>query len=120
MTRELNIVLVCDQYTGRHISVEILKDIGFNEVKISRNLVLHIDSDNNRYANLKQLLFLIRNTGMKASVVGVENIDQYLLVKQVDESVLQQGFYLHRPLEKQALIETLRGTNRRKNEEENN
>ena len=120
MTRDLNIVLVCDQYTGRHISVEILKDIGFNEVKISRNLVLHIDSDNNRYANLKQLLFLIRNTGMKASVVGVENIDQYLLVKQVDESVLQQGFYLHRPLEKQALIETLRGANRRRSDEENN
>ena len=118
MTKELNIVLVCDQYTGRHISVEILKDIGFNEVKISRNVVLHIDSDNNRYANLKQLLYLIRNTGMKASVVGVENIDQYLLIKQVDETVSQQGFYLYRPLEKQALIEALRGSNRRRSEDE--
>ena len=118
MTKELNIVLVCDQYTGRHISVEILKDIGFNEVKISRNVVLHIDSDNNRYANLKQLLYLIRNLGMKASVVGVENIDQYLLIKQVDETVSQQGFYLYRPLEKQALIEALRGSNRRRSEDE--
>lgn len=118
MTKELNIVLVCDQYTGRHISVEILKDIGFNEIKVSRNVVLHIDSDNNRYANLKQLLYLIRNMGMKASVVGVENIDQYLLIKQVDESVSQQGFYLYRPLEKQALIEALRGANRRHNEDE--
>ena len=119
MTRELNIVLVCDQYTGRHISLEVLKDIGFNEIKISRNLVLHIDSDNNRYANLKQLLYLIRNMGMKASVVGVENIDQYLLIKQVDESALQQGFYHYRPLEKQALIDALRGANRRRNEEDN-
>ena len=118
MTRELNIVLVCDQYTGRHISVEILKDIGFNEVKVSRNVVLHIDSDNNRYANLKQLLYLIRNMGMKASVVGVENIDQYLLIKQVDETVSQQGFYLYRPLEKQALIEALRSSNRRRSEDE--
>ena len=118
MTKELNIVLVCDQYTGRHISVEILKDIGFNEIKVSRNAVLHIDSDNNRYANLKQLLYLIRNTGMKASVVGVENIDQYLLIKQVDETVSQQGFYHFRPLEKQALIEALRGANRRRSEDE--
>ena len=118
LTKELNIVLVCDQYTGRHVSLEILKDIGFNEIKISRNLVLHIDSDNNRYANLKQLLYLIRNLGMKASVVGVENIDQYLLIKQVDDSVLQQGFYLYRPLEKEALVEVLRGTNRRKSEKD--
>ena len=118
MTRELNIVLVCDQYTGRHISLEILKDIGFNEIKISRNAVLHIDSDNNRYANLKQLLYLIRNMGMKASVVGVENIDQYLLIKQVDESVLQQGFYHYRPLEKQALVDALRGANKHRNDDE--
>ena len=118
MTKELNIVLVCDQYTGRHVSVEILKDIGFNEVKISRNLVLHIDSDNQRYANLKQLLYLIHNMGMKASVVGVENIDQYLLIKQVDEAVSQQGFYLYRPLEKQALIEALRGANRRRSDDD--
>jgi len=117
-TKELNIVLVCDQYTGRHVSVEALKDIGFTEVKISRSVVLHIDSDNNRYANLKELLFLIRNNGLKASVVGVENIDQYLLIKQADENVLQQGFYLYRPLEKEALIEALRGANRHKSEED--
>ena len=55
---------------------------------------------------------------MKASVVGVENIDQYLLIKQVDETVSQQGFYLYRPLEKQALIEALRGSNRRRSEDE--
>ena len=118
MTKELNIVLTCDQYTGRNISVEILKDIGFNEVKISRNLVNHIDSDNQRLANLKQLLTLIRNLGMKASVVGVENIDQYLLIKQIDDTVLLQGFYFFRPLEKQALIEAIRSTNRRKVEDE--
>ena len=56
--------------------------------------------------------------GMKASVVGVENIDQYLLIKQVDESVLQQGFYHYRPLEKQALVDALRGANRHRNDDE--
>ena len=117
MTKDLNIVLVCDQYTGRNVSLEILKDIGFNEVKISRNLVLHIDSDNQRYANLKQLLHLVHSLGLKASVVGVENIDQYLLIKQIDDSILLQGFYFHRPLEKQALIETVRSVNRRRGDD---
>ena len=116
--RELNIVLVCDQYTGRYISIEILKEIGFDEVKISRNLVNHIDSDNQRYNALKALLQLIRRFDMKASIVGVENIDQYLLIKEVEQDVLLQGFYFFRPLEKQALIEALRGTNRYKKADE--
>ena len=118
MLRDLNIVLVCDQYTGRYISIEILKEIGFHEVKISRNLVNHIDSDNQRYNSLKALLQLIRRFDMKASIVGVENIDQYLLIKEVDPDVLLQGFYFFRPLEKQALIEALRGTNRYKKADE--
>ena len=117
--RDLNIVLVCDQYTGRYISIEILKEIGFDEVKISRNLVNHIDSDNQRFNSLKQLLLLINRFDMKASIVGVENIDQFLLIKEVGVDVLLQGFYFFRPLEKQALIETLRGTNKfRKADEE--
>ena len=118
MLRDLNIVLVCDQYTGRYISIEILKEIGFDEVKISRNLVNHIDSDNQRFNSLKQLLLLINKFDMKASIVGVENIDQFLLIKEVGVDVLLQGFYFFRPLEKMALIETLRGTNRYKKADE--
>lgn len=118
MLRDLNIVLVCDQYTGRYISIEILKEIGFDEVKISRNLVNHIDSDNQRFNSLKQLLLLINRFDMKASIVGVENIDQFLLIKEVGVDALLQGFYFFRPLEKQALIETLRGTNRFKKADE--
>ena len=112
MAKELNIILVCDQYTGRNISVDLLKQIGFDEVKISRNLVNHIDSDNQRYQSLRQLLILIRSLGMKSSIVGVENIDQYLLIKQVDENVSLQGYYFYRPLEKQALVEAVRSANR--------
>ena len=108
----LHIVLVCDQYTGRFVSLQALKDIGFDEVKISRNIVNHIDSDRQRYNDIKTLLYNIRNVGLKASVVGVENIDQYILLKEIDPTALMQGYYLHRPLEKQALIEAIRSSNK--------
>ena len=108
----LHIVLVCDQYTGKFVSLGALKEIGFDEVKISRNIVNHIDSDRQRLNDIKSLLNNIKSLGLKASVVGVENIDQYLLLKEIDESVLMQGYYLHRPLEKQALIEALRSSNK--------
>ena len=110
--RELHIVLVCDQYTGRFASLESLKEVGFNEVKISRNVINHIDSERQRLNDVKTLLNNIKALGLKASVVGVENIDQYLLLKDIDETVLMQGFYLHHPLDRQALIEAVRGANR--------
>ena len=108
----MHIVLVCDQYSGRHVSVEALKDIGFNEVKISRGYVSHIDSDKARLNDVKNLLANIKELGLRASCVGVENIDQYLLLKEIDEDILMQGFYFHRPLEKQAFIEAVRGNNK--------
>ena len=115
--RELHIVLVCDQYTGKFVSLSALKEVGFNEVKISRNVINHIDSDRQRLNDVKNLLNNIKAVGLKASVVGVENIDQYLLLKEIDDTALMQGFYLHHPLEKQALIETIRGSNRAANKD---
>ena len=115
ITRQLNslhIVSVCDQYTGRYLSVEALKTIGFKEVKISRNVINHIDSDRQKLNNIKQLLNEIKSHGLNASIVGVENIDQYLLLKDIDDTALLQGFYLYHPLEKQALIDAIRGANK--------
>ena len=49
---------------------------------------------------------------MRASIVGVENIDQYLLLKEIDDTALLQGFYFYRPLEKQGLVDAVRGANK--------
>jgi EAL domain-containing protein (putative c-di-GMP-specific phosphodiesterase class I) len=81
-------------------------------VKISRGLVSHIDSDKARLSDVKTLLNNIKSLGMKASTVGVENIDQYLLLKEIDEDILMQGFYFHRPLDKGALIQAIRSNNK--------
>ena len=111
----LHIVLVCDQYSGRFVSLEALKNIGFNEVKISRNFVNHIDSDRQRLADVRNVLNNVKELGLKVSIVGVENIDQYLLLKEIDDTALLQGFYFHRPLEKNALIEAIRNDNKGSN-----
>ena len=110
--KALHIVSVVDQYTGRFMSLEALKDIGFEEIKISRNYVSHIDSDRQRLEDIKSLLNNVKELGLKASAVGVENIDQYLLLKEIDDSALLQGFYFYRPLDKQALIEAVRGSHK--------
>ena len=81
-------------------------------MKIARGFVNHIDSDKARLNDVRNLLNNMKELGLKASVVGVENIDQYLLLKEIDENILMQGFYFHRPLEKQALVEAIRGANK--------
>lgn len=111
----LHIVSVCDQYTGRYLSLEALKEIGFEEIKTARNLADRIDSDRQKFNDIKNLLNSAKEIGFRTSIVGVENIDQYLLLKDIDENALLQGFYLHRPLEKQALIEAIRGNNKNQN-----
>ena len=108
----LHIVLVCDQYTGRSVSLETLKSIGFNEVKIARGFVNHIDSDRQRLEDVRNLIENIKELGLKASIVGVENVDQYNLLKGIDDTLIMQGFFFHRPLEKQALIDAIRGANK--------
>ena len=110
--KNLHIPIVCDQYSGRFISLETLKNIGFNEVKLSRNVVNHIDSDQQRLENIRQLLNEARSFNMRTSIVGVENIDQYQLLKEIDDTALLQGFYFYRPLEKQGLIDAIRGANK--------
>ena len=110
--KSLHIAIVCDQYSGRHLSIAQLKEVGFNEVKISRNVINHIDSDRQKLENVRHLLTEIKENNMRASIVGVENIDQYLLLKEIDNDALLQGFYFYRPLEKQALIDAVRGANK--------
>ena len=110
--KSLHVPIVCDQYSGRFLSIEQLKNIGFNEVKISRNVMNHIDSDRQRLENVRNLLKEVASHNMRASIVGVENIDQYLLLKEMDDEALLQGFYFYRPLEKQALIDAVRGANK--------
>ena len=110
--KSLHIPIVCDQYTGRFVSIETLSNIGFNEVKISRNVINHIDSDRQQLENVRRLLEEVKEFNLRASIVGVENIDQYLLLKDIDENVLLQGFYFYRPLEKQGLIDAVRDANK--------
>ena len=110
--KSLHVPIVCDQYSGRFVSIETLKSVGFNEVKISRNVINHIDSDRQRLESARQLLNEAKSFNMRASIVGVENVDQYLLIKEIDDNALLQGFYFYRPLEKQGLIDAVRDANR--------
>ncbi len=100
--------VVIDQYTGRFLSLDRVLELGIHDIKVSRNLVTNIDSDQRKLKDIKALLDEAKAKGISATVVGVENIDQYNLLHQINPKLNLQGYYFYRPLERDALIDALR------------
>ncbi len=108
---DLDASLVCDRYSGRYLSMKVLKKLGFNEIKIDRWAVNHIDTDQSKLNNIRQLLEEAKEAGVKVTLVGVENSDQFRLIKSIDPDCYVQGYYFYQPLDKNALIDAIRDTN---------
>ncbi len=102
------IALICDQYSGSFLSVDVLKELGFSEIKIGRYLVNGIDTDKNKYQTIKDLADVALSRGVKVALVGVENSDQYALLRDISKDIALQGYHFYKPLDKSTFIEALR------------
>ena len=100
--------VVIDQYSGRFLSLDELVRLGVHHIKVSRGVVINIDSDQRKLADIKLLLEEAKAKGIHATVVGVENVDQYQLLMGIDSKINLQGYFFYRPLERDALVEALR------------
>ena len=71
----MNITLVIDQYTGKFTSLERVKQYGFTDVKISREIVSQITKDK---ARLDELSALIQVRASEDAVIDVDvlSLDQ--------------------------------------------
>ena len=103
----VHIVFSCDRYSGRYVGVEKLKELGFKEIKIMKNVIDNIDKDPVKLNDLRELVKETKNLGMGVSVVGVENETQARLLKEMDPEIIMQGFYFYKPLVRSDLIATL-------------
>ena len=103
-----HIVLICDQYSGEFLSIETLKELGFTEIKIGRSMVGDIEKNPKHWNEIMSLDKLAYEYDMKICFVGVENADQYVLIRDMDKNCLCQGYHFYKPLEDYKLIEELR------------
>lgn len=106
-----NITLICDQYSGKDLTVQKLKELGFSEIKIGRSLGGFIDTDPQKRRALLDIMENAKSLGMQTTVVGIENIEQYDIVRNADNKAMLQGYYFYKPLEKNDLINALRASN---------
>ena len=110
-----HVALICDQYTGQYLSIDALKNLGISEIKIGRNIVKNIDTNADNLKEVLSIIDLAKASKMKATLVGVENVDQYNLIKQEEsdnKEIYMQGYYFYQPLDNNELIEALRKANK--------
>lgn len=100
--------VVCDRYTTQHLSLQQIKDLGIDTFKVDRSIVNDIDINSDKFTNISNLIKDAKAAEMKFCVVGVENGQQYKLLKAEDPNIKMQGYYFHHPLGINELVEALK------------
>lgn len=106
-----NIDLICDRYTGDHVSLQMLKDLGFTEIKISQSLVLNIGEDASYLNKVENIYRNAKLIALRVTLVGIENKTNYDLIKDECRDSSIQGKYFYEPLDESAFLEALRKSN---------
>ena len=107
MARELagaRIHFSVDRYTGKYMGVDALKELGFNEIKLTRELIGRIDTDGVRYNEVRDIISKAKEAKINIAVVGVENSQQFTILREFDENMLMQGYHFYKPLSKSDFI----------------
>ena len=110
LARELSrykILFSVDRYIGQYTDIDELARLGFNEVKVARDIILKIDKDQVRLNDMKAIVQSAKEHKISVAAVGVENEAQYNLLRDMDEDMMVQGYYLYKPLTRADLITAL-------------
>ena len=108
MLKKHKVHMVIDQYSGRFLSLDDVIKLGFEKIKVGRNVVHNIDTDQGRLKAITSLLTEAKEKNIGIAIVGVENRDQNDLLTKINPNMELQGYYYYRPLEKPALLEAIR------------
>ncbi len=104
----LGVKFICDRYNGSYLSFARLKELNVTEVKIDRDYTRYIDTDKTKYAFVKGILEESKEADIRVGLIGVENMEQYKIIKEINPECYLQGYAFYKPLEKQALIDAIR------------
>ena len=108
--KQLDILLIADNYTGRYISIDEIKELGFTTIKTSRSLIKDLEKDPTTIAGVKSIIESINEYGLNYCLVGIENKLQYQMIREIDEEFTAEGYYFYEPLDLDVLLDKLRAT----------
>lgn len=104
--RQSGIALAIDDFGTGHSSLAQLKSLPFNELKIDKSFVQHLQAQGDDAVIVRTTIDLAHNMGLKVVAEGVETETALQLLKQYRCDLIQ-GYYLSRPLPAEQLISWL-------------
>lgn len=110
ITKELaknKIDIVCDNYTGKSVSLTDIKRLGFSGVKIDRSVIENIGTGVDAIDGLVSYVNEAKQLGLDLTFVGVETKEQYSMLKNINSPFYVQGYYYYRPIDAEELINHL-------------
>lgn len=101
--RELGIRIVLDDFGSGYASLEILKEIPADFVKLDMRYVKEAEVDDNAKKDLKRLAELAGNHGALACAKGIENEKLLDIIKENGIST-GQGFFYEKPVDIEEIL----------------
>ena len=106
-----SVSFIVDQFSGKFMSFSDIKRLGFDEVKIDRNIIKDIDIDPVKLNEVKEMCNDAKDAQIKISVIGIERKEQIGLLKDIDNIEFMQGYYFYKPLEVDEFISLVKTFN---------
>ncbi|WOT06073.1 sensor domain-containing phosphodiesterase [Shewanella youngdeokensis] len=103
--RELGIQIAIDDFGTGYSSLSYLKEFPVDTIKIDKSFIRDVQ-DQKQAALLTAIVALSRALNLKVTVEGIETCLQLAFVSEKNVDFIQ-GYFFHRPLEKDALFEVL-------------
>lgn len=94
---DLGVLIALDDFGTGHSSLQYIKKLPIDFVKIDKTFVTHCHEDKTDYAILKMMIELAHTLNLKVIAEGVENQDQLRILEQL-ECDLIQGYLISKPL----------------------
>ena len=104
----LDIYITADNYTGKYISINKLKELGFFNVKLSRQLVVDLTKDPTKISGVKAIVDSLQEFGLNYCFVGIEDKQTCQMIEEIDKDFIAEGYYFYQPLDLDVLLDKLR------------
>ncbi len=94
---EMGITLSVHDFGTDMITIGQIKELFINRLQVGTETISGCEEDDNKFQTLRGISMLAKGLELKTAAVGVENAEQYSLLKELDYEVMQ-GDYLEKPM----------------------
>lgn len=105
---QLGVRVAIDDFGTGYSSLSYLHRFPVHTLKIDRSFVVDIRDDETQYPVVLAIISIAKGLGLNLVAEGVETLAQLRYLEKSGCSVVQ-GFYYHKPLQQQKILELIRG-----------